>query len=339
MKTLTVSLITLLVFTSCHSTKKWREFNSKKIAIAENTESYNFIKFDNKKNLYLGGLFYKETEDHKAFCLLYKSKDYGRKWSKLEVDSRPGEIQDIAFNKTSIVVVQKPLFYDRGSILLSKDGGKSWTSVYSYQNEYIIESISIDSSNTIYFITTSENRIKKLTKISATKVDTINFPADIKHLFFSKKEFIGITNSLKKSELIKYDLNANEISRKKLDLDKVYRDSKQNYNGDIVLYNMASLDNRFQIIRNDTNTLFDLRKFEDFIIFEPFIEDSLIIINSTYDPEHYFLGSPHIFLVSEDFGKTWKEEKIPSPSITRPATLKSKRFIAKAGRLSFQERR
>lgn len=92
------------------------------------------------------------------------------------------------------------------------------------------------------------------------------------------------------------------------------------------------------LFRNDKVYEIDLGAFANYNVKEPYVEDSLIVIDGFYDEDAAFLGVIHTFLVSYDFGETWTEEDAPSSMYTNPCDLKNGRFICNTGLGRLQER-
>lgn len=342
-----VAAVTVIMLQACTRSitiSEWKEFGATNLYTSSFTEKHHFIRADGMGNLYIGGYINKpDSTDNgsystKDYCILYKSMDYGRSWIKLPVDSMTGSIRAIAFKGRKIAVLRKPSPNGKVSVLISQNGGKSWCAINSFYDKYSDEQLYFNRNKSVIIIANSYGSKKIALKIYRDRIEKIPFAKDIKHLFFRKNRFVGIINNPDKSALIEYDANGKELSQKELFLKHPYFDAKQNRYGDIILYNMANPNNTFQIIRKGKSTLIDLSRRTDLLFFEPFVYKSLILVNCQFDPKQQFLGAPHIFLVSPDFGEKWREEKIPMPLITTPAILFQERFICGSGRGRLQER-
>lgn len=338
---LLIILLALILF-SCGHHENWEEFRGKNLP--DSKEGCEVLKFGDQSNIYLGGSrsITTETKDSQYqfedHCILYESSDFGRTWQKLPFPKIKGEISHIDIDGNNIVVVNQFVRNDSSQFLLSHDGGRNWKKIFSYPDDNYIQSVSIDPDKAIRFVARERNGIQKVLSLSESKIDTIILPKGIRHVQLTDYGFIGIAYSPDSSKLIEYDRFGTVESQTKIDLQKSYGLSKQNENGDILFYDSYSTSD-LVLLRDGQAENIEFNGFENYSVVEPFIEDSLIIVNGFYDDDAAFLGVVHTFLVSENLGETWSEEDIPSSIITEPGDLKNGRFLTYAGIGRFQERK
>jgi len=334
-------ILLLLTLFGCGHNENWEEFKGKDLP---DFEGYEILKFGDQSNIYLGGsrsITTGKKDNQYQFedlCILYESSDYGRTWQKLPFPKIKGAISLIDIDGNNIVVVNQFVTNDSSQFLLSNDAGRNWKKLFSYPDDNYIQSVRIDPDKAIRFVTRERNGIQKVISMSESKIDTIILPKGIRHVQLTDDGYIGIDYSPNASSLIEYDLFGAMISQSKIDLKKPYNLSKQNENGDILYYDRYSATD-LVLLRGGQFKNIEFNGFENYSVVEPFIEDSLILVNGFYDDDAAFLGVIHTFLVSEDLGKTWSEEEVPSSMITEPGDLKNGRFLTYAGFGRFQERK
>lgn len=335
-------ILLLLTLFGCGHNENWEEFKGKNLP--DSKEGYEVLKFGDQSNIYLGGsrsITTGKKDNQYQFedlCILYESSDYGRTWQKLPFPKIKGEISLIDIDGNNIVVVNQFVMNDSSQFLLSNDGGRNWKKLFSYSDDNYIQSVRIDPDKAIRFVARERNGIQKVLSLSESKIDTIILPKGIRHVQLTDNGFIGIAYSPDSSKLIEYDRFGTVESQTKIDLKKPYDLSKQNENRDILYYDSYSATD-LVLLRNGQSKNIEFKGFENYSVVEPFIEDSLILVNGFYDDDAAFLGVFHTFLVSEDLGQTWNKEEIPSSMITEPGDLKEGRFLTYAGIGRFQERK
>ena len=335
-------ILLLLTLFGCGHNENWEEFIGKNLP--DSKEGYRVLRFGDQSNIYLGGSQSITTgrKDNQYqfedFCILYESSDFGRTWKKLPFPKIKGEISLIDVHENTIVVVNQFVMNDSSQFLLSKNGGRNWTKLFSYPDDNYIQSVRLVADKAIRFIARERNGIQKVLSLSESKIDTFILPKGVRHVQLTDSGFIGIDYSPNSSFLIEYDQFGTIKSKSKIDLKKPYSLSKQNENGDILYYDSYSATD-LVLLRDGQFKNIELKGYSNYSVVEPYIEDSLILINGFYDEDAAFLGVIHTFLVSEDFGQTWSEEEIPSSMITEPGALKNGRFLTYAGIGRFQERK
>ena len=308
-------ILLLLTLFGCGHNENWEEFRGKNLP--DSKESYKVLKFGDQSNIYLGGsrsITTGKRDNQYQFedlCILYESSDFGRTWQKLPFPKVKGEISLIDIDGKNIVVVNQFVMNDSSQFLLSNDGGRNWTKLFSYPDDNYIQSVRIDPDKAIRFVAREINGIQKVLSLSESKIDTIILPKGVRHVQLTDSGFIGIDYSPNSSFLIEYDQFGTIISQSKIDLKKPYNLAKQNENGDILYYDSYSATDLI-LLRDGQFKNIELKGFSNYSVVEPYIEDSLILINGFYDDDAEFLGVIHTFLVSEDFGQSWNEEEIPS---------------------------
>ncbi len=335
-------ILILLSLLSCGHNENWEEFKGKNLP--DSKEGYEVLKFGDQSNIYLGGSrsIAKGKKDHQNqfedLCILYESSDFGRTWEKLPFPKMKGEISLIDIDGKNIVVVNQLVMNDSSQILLSEDQGRNWTKLFNYHDDNYIQSIRIDTDKNIRFVARERNGIQKVLSLTESKIDTIILPKGVRNVQLTDNGFIGISYSPDSSKLLEYDRIGTVKSLTKIDLEKPYDLSKQTDKGDILFYDSYSTAD-ILLLRDGQFKNIELEGFTNYSVVEPYIEDSLILINGFHDDDDAFLGVIHTFLVSEDFGQTWNEEEIPSSMITEPGDLKEGRFLTYAGMGRFQKRK
>ncbi len=342
MRTYLPIILLVLTIVSCGHNEHWEEYFGKNLP--SSGQGYEVLKIDDQFNLYLGGEYtvtlgeVNNQYQFERYCVLYSSSDFGRTWNKLPLPKLLGQISHIDVNGGNIVIVNQFIMNDSSQILLSEDKGRNWKKLFSYHKDNYIQSIQIGNDKKIRLVARERNGNQKVLSLSKSKIDSIILPEEIRHVQLTDKGFFGITQSKTSPHLIKYDSLGIVKSKSDIEFKIPQVHSKQNDEGDILFYDSYT-SSKIVLLRNEQFFEFDLSKFENYNVKEPYIEDSLIIVDGFYSDDAALLGVIHTFLVSEDFGQTWEEEEIPSPMITEPGDMKKGRFLTYAGIGRFQERK
>lgn len=330
---LTFFILILFLLTNCGYNKNWNEFYP--IGLPKTNNSYQCLEIVNENQIYLGG---RRTEsirksdnhfDFNNYCELYHSSDLGRTWTKMNLGELNGEVYFVRKSHDNIVVLNQSVTEDTTTVIKSIDNGKTWISLLDLPDRYYISDMFLRQDGAIELnARINKNNQREIFRISDQNIDTIRFGPKIRHLHFSENGYYAIeTSDDTLSSLITFDLNGNEISRKSIELEKSFSYSKRNPDNDILWYKTYSRSDII-IYRNEEFIEISLSSFEDYNIVEPFVEDSLVLINGYYEDDVAFLGIIHTFLMSKDLGKTWSEEKIPSSMSTGPSALKNGTFLS-----------
>lgn len=343
MKTPSIFISLIILFSACGHNENWTEFQGNGLASSDN--SYQTLEIIDDDNLYLGGSK-TETVGQKAnqyifddYCVLYHSSDLGKTWNEVDVGKRKGEISHIRKNQDDLFILNQSVSHDSTTALISRDNGNTWNTLFSFYRSYYISDVELRQNGTIELIARTPKNTRLIFRCADQMIDTISFDPKIKHLYFSENGYRGIEiGKVKNMSLISFDWQGNEIDRKAFKTKKAYSYIKRTSNNDILWYDSYSANNII-LFRNDEIYEIDLSYFKNYRVKEPYVEDSLIIIDGFYSQDAAFLGVTHTFLVSYDFGRTWSEEAIPDPMQTAPGDLKNGRFLSYAGIGRLQERK
>jgi len=249
-----------------------------------------------------------------------------------------GEIYFIRKSNDNIALLNQSVTHDSTYVLSSNDNGKSWNSVFSLSNKYFVSDMYQRHDEVIELSArVNENNNREVFRISNKKTDTIRFAHNIRQLHFSKNGYLGVrTNFDNSKSLIHFNLEGEEIGEKNIATENIQSYSKRTSDNDIIWYYSSS---NIVVFRNDKFYEIDLTAYKDYTVKDPFIKDSLIVIDGYYNNDASFVGVIHTFLVSYDFGITWIEEDAPSSMMVGASNMNKERFISYSGLGKFQERK
>lgn len=339
------SIFILLIFLlfACGHNENWTEFHAEGLPSSDN--SYQLLKIIDDYNQYLGGSRIEmvgqkgDQYNFAAYCVLYHSSDHGRTWKEVDLGKQKGEISYVRKNQDDLFILNQSVSHDSTTALRSRDNGITWNTLFSFSRSYYISDVELRQNDTIELIARTLQNTRLILRCADQMIDTISFDPKIKQLYFSENGYRGTEIGKDKNILlVSFDWQGNEIDRKPLKTKKAYSSIKRTSNNDILWYDSYSANNII-LFRNDEIYEIDLSDFKNYRVKEPYVEDSLIIIDGFYSEDAAFLGVTHTFLVSYDFGRTWAEEAIPDPMQTAPGDLKNGRFLSYAGIGRLQERR
>lgn len=333
-------LILTFFILSCGHNENWTEFRSS--GLPDSGNSFNVLRTVSSNHLFLGG---RRTETlgksgdnyiFKNYCVLYQSNDGGKTWTNLNISKIEGAITDIKQYDSTILALNQWVSSDSTIILQSVNNGVSWESVFSCPKETYILDFRINQKSEIELIVRLKNN-RAVLQIS-DKIDTIYFEPAVEHLHFSESGFQAI---LKKEDLSKYYVNYSfsglETSRSLIQSQLDFRSTKRTSEDKLLCYSSYSTGNLLMLSDSGEYEI-DLGNFENFSIKEPYLIDSLLIIDGMFQKDVAFLGVIHTFLTSSDMGKTLNEEELPSPMIFGPNDFFNGDFISYTKMNGFQIR-
>jgi hypothetical protein len=331
-----VSITTLLLlFISCGTNHNWTQFAGN--GLPDQDETYKDIYFVDEQMGYIGGrhltLLDSRSEDTISFqnaAVLYKTLNQGRDWKHIPLPFL-GSVEKIAtFGDTLILKIQTD--NDTTLLVQSNNDGKDWRNLLTLTKYAGIIEMEFTTSTNGRLLTTDRQN-KYLIIYHNNLFDTIQIFRENYPWTFLKDKVISLKNDPSTADYISYFLTDIKTgTTKEIKFDQGYFiSSHYRYNDNLYL---AASKNSVGYIMKLNETGFEKIEFGEFSKYEPdevFVYgDKLMTIGNRQD-EVGPIGVIRSFFISNDGGKTWNKEDLPSPMcIEAPTIYKDKFFISAA---------